>query len=389
MLAATARVTRDLDLAEECVQDAYAKALTTWSASGIPARPGAWLTTTARNRAIDLIRREAHFRETMPLLADDEIAGDPADGDDIADERLRLIFTCCHPALSQEAQVALTLRLVCGLSTAQIARAFLVTESTMAARITRAKKKIAVARIPYQVPAAEELSERIDTVLTVVDLLFTTGHVAPSGPDLMHTELISRALDLARMLTELLPADAEVKGLLALLLLTDARRAARLDPAGAPILLPDQDRSLWNQTVISEGSALVRRALRGGPAGQFVVRAAIAAVHSESPSWEATDWEEIVGLYDVLLARRPSPVAALNRAVARGFAAGPEAGLASLDELAAEPLLATYPYAAVARGEFLQQLGRIAEARAAYDEALTFTENSAERESLKQRLSKL
>jgi RNA polymerase sigma factor (sigma-70 family) len=389
VLAATARVTRDLDLAEECVQDAYAKALTAWSASGIPARPGAWLTTTARNRAIDLIRREAHFRETMPLLADDELTTGPADDDDIADERLRLIFTCCHPALSQEAQVALTLRLVCGLSTAQIARAFLVTESTMAARITRAKKKIAVARIPYQVPAAEELSERIDTVLTVVDLLFTTGHVAPSGPDLMHTELISRALDLARMLTELLPADAEVKGLLALLLLTDARRAARLDPTGVPVLLADQDRSLWNQTAISEGSALVRRALRGGPAGQFVVRAAIAAVHSESPSWEATDWEEIVGLYDVLLARRPSPVAALNRAVAKGFAAGPEAGLAALNELADEPLLATYPYAAVARGEFLQQLGRIGEARAAYEEALAFTENAAERESLNQRLAGL
>jgi RNA polymerase sigma-70 factor (ECF subfamily) len=389
VLAATARVTRDLDLAEECVQDAYTKALTAWSASGIPARPGAWLTTTARNRAVDLIRREAHFRETMPLLADDEITGGPADGDDIADERLRLIFTCCHPALAPEAQVALTLRLVCGLTTAQIARAFLVSESTMAARITRAKKKIAVARIPYEVPAAEELSERIDTVLTVVDLLFTTGHVAPSGPDLMHTELISRALDLARMLTELLPADAEVKGLLALLLLTDARRAGRLDPAGAPILLPDQDRSLWDQAAIGEGSALVRRALRGRPAGQFAVRAAIAAVHSESPSWEATDWEEIVGLYDVLLARRPSPVAALNRAVARGFAAGPEAGLASLDELATEPQLATYPYAAVARGEFLQQLGRVGEARAAYEEALAFTENAAERESLRQRLARL
>jgi RNA polymerase sigma-70 factor (ECF subfamily) len=389
VLAATARVTRDLDLAEECVQDAYAKALTAWSAAGIPARPGAWLTTTARNRAIDLIRREAHFRETMPLLAGDEFSDGPADGDDITDERLRLIFTCCHPALAPEAQVALTLRLVCGLTTAQTARAFLVTESTMAARITRAKKKIAVARIPYQVPAAEELSERIDAVLTVVDLLFTTGHVAPSGPDLMHTELISRALDLARMLTELLPADAEVKGLLALLLLTDARRAARLDPAGAPILLPAQDRSLWDQAAIGEGSALVRRALRGRPAGQFAVRAAIAAVHSESPSWEATDWEEIVGLYDVLLARRPSPVAALNRAVARGFAAGPEAGLASLEELATEPQLATYPYAAVARGEFLQQLGRVAEARAAYQEALAFTENAAERESLRHRLAGL
>jgi RNA polymerase sigma-70 factor (ECF subfamily) len=222
-----------------------------------------------------------------------------------------------------------------------------------------------------------------------VDLLFTTGHTAPSGPDLMHTELIARALDLARMLTELLPADAEVKGLLALLLLTDARRAARLDASGAPVLLPDQDRTRWDQAAIAEGSALVRRALRTGPARQFAVRAAIAAVHSESPSWEATDWAEIVGLYDVLLARRPSPVAALNRAVARGFADGPETGLAELEQLATEPRLATYPYVAVARGEFLQQLGRVAEARAAYEEALAFTENAAERESLRQRVGGL
>jgi len=389
VLAATARVTRDLDLAEECVQDAYAKALTAWSETGVPARPGAWLTTTARNRAIDLIRREASFRAALPQLVDDDIASGPADGEDIADERLRLIFTCCHPALAPEAQVALTLKLVCGLTTAQIARAFLVTESTMAARITRAKKKIAVARIPYRIPDSEDLSERIGTVLTVVDLLFTTGHVAPSGPDLMHTELISRSVDLARMLVELLPGDPEVGGLLALLLLTDARRPARLDSDGVPVLLADQDRSQWDRTAIREGLALVRRALRGRPAGQFAVRAAIAAVHSESPSWEATDWEEIVGLYDVLLARRPSPVAALNRAVAAGFAAGPEAGLAELEKLATEPQLATYPYAAVARGEFLHQLGRDAEARSAYEEAMTFTENAAERETLSRRLAEL
>jgi RNA polymerase sigma-70 factor (ECF subfamily) len=389
VLAATARVTRDLDLAEECVQDAYAKALTAWAATGVPARPGAWLTTTARNRAIDLIRREASFRAALPLLADDEFASGPAEGDDIADERLRLIFTCCHPALSPEAQVALTLRLVCGLTTAQLARAFLVSESTMAARITRAKKKIAVARIPYRIPPAEELNERVGIVLTVVDLLFTTGHVAPSGPDLMHTELISRAVDLARMLAELLPGDAEVLGLLALLLLTDARRSARVDAVGAVVLLADQDRGRWDQAAIREGLTLVRRALRLAPAGQFAVRAAIAAVHSESPSWKATDWDEIVGLYDVLLARRPSPVAALNRAVARGFAAGPEAGLAELHELATEPQLATYPYAAVARGEFLQQLGRTSEAKAAYEEALAFTENAAERDSLQRRLAGL
>ncbi|WP_112244955.1 RNA polymerase sigma factor [Kribbella monticola] len=389
VLAATARVTRDLDLAEECVQDAYAKALTVWSATGIPARPGAWLTTTARNRAIDLIRREASFRAALPLLADEEVANGPSDSEDIADERLRLIFTCCHPALAPEAQVALTLRLVCGLTTAEIARAFLVSESTMAARITRAKKKIAVARIPYRIPDAVDLTERIGTVLTVVDLLFTTGHVAPNGPDLMNTELISRALDLGRMLTELLPTDPEVTALLALMLLTDARRAARLDTTGRPVLLADQDRGRWDQAAIREGQALVRRALRRGPAGQFAVRAAIAAVHSESPSWETTDWSEIVGLYDVLLARQPSPVAALNRAVAKGFAAGPEAGLAALEELATEPQLATYPYAAVARGEFLRRLGRDREARSAYEEALTFTENAAERATLRQRLAEL
>ncbi|QNE19903.1 sigma-70 family RNA polymerase sigma factor [Kribbella qitaiheensis] len=389
VLAATARVTRDLDLAEECVQDAYAKALTTWTETGVPARPGAWLTTTARNRAIDLIRREAFFRTALPLLADEETTSGPADGEDIADERLRLIFTCCHPALAPEAQVALTLRLVCGLTTAQIARAFLVTESTMAARITRAKKKIAVARIPYRIPDAEDLSDRIEMVLTVVDLLFTTGHVAPNGPDLMNTELISRAVDLARMLVELLPGDEEVAGLLALLLLTDARRAARLGSSGAAVLLPDQDRGLWDQAAIREGQSLVRRALRRRPPGQFAVRAAIAAVHSESPSWGATDWDEIVGLYDVLIARRPSPVAALNRAVASGFAGGPEAGLAALDRLATEPQLATYPYAAVARGEFLHRLGRREEARAAFEEALTFTENKAERDSLRQRLAEL
>ncbi|MEU6849291.1 sigma-70 family RNA polymerase sigma factor [Actinacidiphila alni] len=389
VLAATVRVTRDLDLAEECVQDAYAKALTAWQAGGVPARPGAWLTTAARNRAVDLLRREAFLRKALPLLADDEYAAGPADGEDIADERLRLVFTCCHPALDPQAQVALTLRLVCGLTTAQVARAFLVSEPTMAARIIRAKKKIAAARIPYRIPDSEELPARIDAVLTVVDLLFTTGHVAPSGPQLMHTDLIARATDLARMLAGLLPGDAEVAGLLALILLTDARRAARLDASGAPVLLADQDRGRWDRAAIAEGRVLVRRALRRRPPGRFALRAAIAAVHAEAPTWEATGWEEIVGLYDLLLRRWPAPVAALNRAVAIGFARGPEAGLAALDAPGTEPYPAAYPYADLARADFLRRLGRPAEAAAAYERALSRTGNAVERDFLLARIAGL
>jgi RNA polymerase sigma factor (sigma-70 family) len=387
VLAATVRVTRDLDLAEECVQDAYAKALTAWAATGVPGRPGAWLTTAARHRAVDLLRREAFLRRTLPLLADDEYAPGPADGEEIADERLRLVFTCCHPALAPQAQVALTLRLVCGLTTAQVARAFLVSEATMAARITRAKKKITAARIPYRIPDSEDLPARVDAVLTVVDLLFTTGHVAPSGPDLMHVDLIARATDLARMLRDLLPGDTEVAGLLALILLTDARRAARLDAVGAPVLLADQDRDRWDRAAITEGQVLVRRALRRRPPGRFALRAAIAAVHAEAPSWEATDWEEIVGLYDLLIRRWPAPVAVLNRAVAIGFSRGPAAGLAALDEPATDPHLADYPYSGVARAEFLRRLGRLDQAAAAYEKALLLTENTVERDFLLARIA--
>ena len=341
VLASTVRVTRDLDLAEECVQDAYAKALVAWAATGVPGRPGAWLTTAARNRAVDLIRRAALERRTLPLLAQDEAVAGPAEGDDeFPDERLRLIFTCCHPALAPQAQVALTLRLVCGLTTAQIARAFLVTESTMAARITRAKRKIAAARIPYRIPDAAELPERVDAVLAVVDLLFTTGHTAPSGEQLVLAELVDRATQLARTLRFLLPGHPEVAGLLASVLLTDARRAARTDESGRLVLLADQDRSRWDRGAIAEGEALVRVALRARPPGPFALRAAIAAVHAEAPSWESTDWAEIVGLYDLLMRCRPTPVVALNRAVALGFAEGAEAGLAALADLAGEPTLA-------------------------------------------------
>jgi RNA polymerase sigma-70 factor (ECF subfamily) len=339
VLASTVRVTRDLDLAEECVQDAYARALATWSSRGIPGNPGAWLTTVARRRALDLLRRDATMRRSLPLLLDDQVeAGPDRSGEperpEIADDRLRLIFTCCHPALALEAQVALTLRLLCGLTTAEVARAFLVSEPTMAARITRAKKKIASARIPYRVPPGRELPARIDAVLTVVNLLFTTGHTAPSGADLVRRDLVERAFDLTRMLRALLPADADVAGLLALILLTDARRATRVAGDGRLLLLADQDRSRWDKDAIREGIALVREALRRRPPGRFALMAAIAAVHAEAPTWQDTDWREVVALYDLLVQLWPSPVVALNRAVALGLAEGPGAGLAALDALA-------------------------------------------------------
>jgi RNA polymerase sigma-70 factor (ECF subfamily) len=388
--AATVRVTRDLDLAEECVQDAYISALTAWAERGVPERPVAWLTTTARNRAVDQIRRATRLRSALPLLvADDDLVPGPQDEQDPADERLRLIFVCCHPALGLEAQVALTLRLVCGLSTARIARAFLVGEATMAARITRAKKKIALARIPYRVPDSDELPARIEAVLAVIDLVLTTGHTVPDGAELTRPDLLRLALELARMLRQLLPGDAEVAGLLALILLTGARQPARLDTHGRPVLLADQDRARWDQRAIAEGEALVRIALRRRPPGVFALRAAIAAVHAEARSWEATDWIEIVGLYDVLLRRRPSPVVALNRAVAVGFAEGPAAGLAALDELAGDPRLAAYPYLGVARADCLHRMGRTAAARRAYQESLLFTENEVERRFLLERIAGL
>jgi RNA polymerase sigma-70 factor, ECF subfamily len=386
VLAATVRVTRDIDLAEECVQDAYARALSTWGSRGVPAKPGAWLTTVARRRALDLLRRDASLRARLPLLLDEP---DPDPQPEIPDDRLRLIFTCCHPALAQRAQVALTLRLLCGLTTAEVARAFLVSEATMAARITRAKKKIATARIPYQVPPAEALPERIDAVLNVVHLLFTTGHTAPAGASLVRRDLVERALDLARMLRLLLPSDADVAGLLALILLTDARRSARVSDDGRLLLLADQDRSRWDRGAIAEGVALVHEALRRRPPGRFALMAAIAAVHAEAARWDDTDWRELIGLYDLLIDIWPSPVVALNRAVAVGFASGPAEGLAALDALATEPQLAGYAYLASARADFLRRLGRTEEARIAYEEALLLTENAVERRFLANRLEAL
>jgi RNA polymerase sigma factor (sigma-70 family) len=391
VLAATVRVTRDLDLAEECVQDAYAKALTAWPAAGVPASPGAWLTTTARRRALDLLRRDATARRALPLLRTDQVVPGPGEKDPppIGDDRLRLVFTCCHPALAQQAQVALTLRLLCGLSTAEVARAFLVSEPTMAARITRAKKKITTARIPYRVPAPAELPARVSAVCEVVYLLFTTGHAAPAGDALVRRDLLERSLDLARMLRTLLPGDPDVAGMLALLLLTEARREARVDDSGQLVLLADQDRDRWDKPAIGEGADLVREALRRRPPGRYALMAAIAAVHDQAPSWDQTDWREIVALYDLLVQLWPSPVVALNRAVAVGLADGPATGLAALDELAAEPQLAGYGYLAAARADFLRRLGRLDDARTAYQEALLLTENTVERQFLTERLTQL
>lgn len=394
VLAATVRVARDLDLAEECAQDAYARALQTWPRTGIPSRPAAWLTTVAANRARDLLRRESVRRRALPLLVVDDYVPGPeeiaAGSPDIGDDRLRLVFTCCHPALAQEAQVALTLRLVCGLSTAEVARAFLVRETAMAARITRAKKKIATARIPYRVPSRADLPERIGAVCEVVHLVFTTGHSAPVGERLVRADLVDNAIALARMLHNLLPdRDGEIGGLLALLLLTDARRASRVSPTGELVLLADQDRTRWDTGEIREGIDLLTRALHRHPPARYAVQAAIAAVHAEAPAWEDTDWAEIVGLYDVLLRLWPSPVVELNRAVALGLRDGPQAGLAALAPLLEEPALATYGYLSATRADFLRRLEQWAPAQAAYEEALMLTDNDVEREFLTRRLAEV
>jgi len=398
VLAATARVAGDLDLAEECVQDAYAAALTAWTRQGVPRNTGAWLTTAARRRAIDAKRRDAVLRAKLPLLIEPDPpvaasappgAGPAAEDDVIPDDRLRLIFTCCHPALAREAQVALTLRLVCGLTTVEIAQAFLVSEPTMAARVTRAKKKISAARIAYRVPGPAELPDRLDAVLTVVHLLYTTGHTAPGGENLVRADLVGRAIGLARMLRTLMPDEREVAGLLALILLTDARRATRADPQGRVLLLEEQDRSLWDRAVIAEGAALVPWALRGGGPGRFALQAAIAALHAEAPSYADTDWPQIVALYDALLRVWSSPVVALNRAVAVAMARGPDAGLAQIGELETDGRLSGYRYLPAAKADLLRRLGQLEAAAQAYRAALALTDNAAEREFLARRLTEV
>ncbi len=395
VLAATARVAGDIDLAEECVQEAYLSALDAWARDGIPARPGAWLTVAARRRALDAHRRDQTLRTKLPLLvepvstAETGTGGEDVDDDTIGDDRLRLVFTCCHPALAREAQVALTLRLVCGLTTVEIAEAFLVPEATMAARVTRAKKKISAARIAYRVPAAAELPDRLDAVLTVVHLLYTTGHTAPSGHDLVRRDLVERALDLARMLRALMPDEREVRGLLALLLLTDARRDTRSTPDGRLVLLEDQDRSRWDHAAIAEGTALVVEALRGGRPGRFALQAAIAALHTEAASYAETDWAQVGQLYDELLRVWPSPVVALNRAVATSMVDGPAAALAEIEALTADGRLASYRYLAATRADLLRRLGRSEEAIRAYREALELADNAQERDFLSGRIQSL
>jgi RNA polymerase sigma factor (sigma-70 family) len=396
VLAATVRVTRDLDLAEECVQDSYAAALRTWPTAGIPDNPTAWLTTTARRRAIDAIRRDAALRARLPLLVVPKAEpGEPAAGrpdadaeteaaaarlsEAVPDERLRLIFICCHPALAQEAQLALTLRLVCGMSVPDIARAFLVSEPTMAARITRAKKKISVARIPYRIPRAAELGDRLGAALAVIHLLFTAGHTAPSGPSLVRADLVDQAMRLTRMLRELMPDSADVRGLRALLLVTDARRATRTDAGGRLLRLSEQDRSQWDSAALAEAHEEIVGCLRAGPPGRYALQAAIAALYAEAASYDQTDWPQIVELYDRLLEVWPSPVVALNRAVPLAMVDGPLAALAEVERLNADGRLSGYQYLHAIRADLLTRLGRAGQAADAYRQALALTTNEAER----------
>jgi RNA polymerase sigma-70 factor (ECF subfamily) len=387
VLAATVRVTRDIDAAEEAVQDAYVQALRTWERDGLPDRPGAWLTTVARRNALNVLRRRQTLETKQPLLLEPESTEMPGpDTDTIPDDRLRLIFTCCHPALAQEAQIALTLRLVCGVTTPDIAQAFLVAESTMAARLTRAKKKIAAAHIPYAVPSAGELPERVDTVLAVIHLLYATGHTAPSGDDLVRDELTGRALDLARLLRVLLPADREAAGLLALLLVHHARRATRTDGHGRLLRLEEQDRAAWDRELIAEADRLVMAALEAGPPGRFTLQAAIAALHAQAPSYAETDWRQILTLYDELLRIWPSPVVALNRAVVVSMVDGPEAALTEVDVLERDGRLAGYRYLPSTKADLLHRLGRDTEAADAYRAALALSDNAAEQEFLAERV---
>lgn len=398
VLAATARVTRDLNLAEECVQEAYAAALVSWVRDGIPDNPVAWLTTTAKRRSVDAIRREQFLRSKLPLLVEpDELMPEVAMNEPVdpaaelpavPDERLRLIFICCHPALAQDAQLALILRLVCGVSTGDIARAFLVSEPTMAAKMTRAKKKIAATRIPYRVPASAELPERLRGVLGVVHLLFTTGHTAPSGANLLRTDLVDQALQLARMLRELMPDEREVWGLLALLLVTDARRATRVDSNGRLLRLEDQDRSVWDRPAIAEAHELIMDGLRGGRPGRYVLQAAIASLYAEAATYDQTDWPQIVTLYDGLLEVWPSPVVALNRTVAVAMVHGPAKALAEIEELEGDARLTDYQYLPAIKADLLQRLNRPNEALIAYRRAFELTKNEAERQFLAERIAR-
>ncbi len=392
VLATLIRLLGDFDVAEEALHDAFTAAVEQWPRDGVPTNPRAWLVSTGRFKAIDAMRRRALFDASLAKLAEQLHAdtSDVAEWNDegVEDDRLRLIFTCCHPALPADAQVALTLREVCGLTTEEIARAFLTGAPTVAQRIVRAKAKIRDARIPYQVPSRADLPGRLDTVLRVVYLVFTEGYSASSGASLTRSDLSGEAIRLGRLLIELLP-EPEVVGLLALMLLHESRRPARTSPAGELVLLDDQDRSLWNRDQIAEGSALMERALSSRRFGPYTLQAAIAAVHAEAPNAAATDWAQIVGLYDVLARADPSPVVELNRAVAVAMRDGPLAGLALIDAILARGDLRDYHLAHSARADLCRRLGRTAEARASYERALRLTRQEPERRFLERRLGEL
>lgn len=390
LLAALVHRFGDLDLAEDVAAEAIEAALVHWPVRGVPAKPGAWLLTTARRKAVDRLRRDQVYAARLAVLQVDSERAAPSHtpdaGSEMPDERLQLFFTCAHPALPAEDRVALTLRCLAGLETPEVARAFLVPTATMAQRIVRAKKKIRQARIPFRVPDPDELPERLPGVLQVLYSVFTEGYVASSGPDLQRLDLAEESIRLVRILRRLLPGEREVTGLLALMLLIHARRAARTGPDGEIVLLADQDRARWDHALIAEGTALVPVALTGGPPGPYGVQAAIAALHDEAPDAASTDWPQIVALYDVLSALAPSPVVAVNRAVAVAMRDGPEAGLALLDALADEPRLRGYHPYSTARGELLHRLGRDDEAAVAYRRALEQAGTEPEREHLRRRL---
>ena len=394
VLATLIRLLGDFDLAEEALHDAFAAAVEQWPREGVPANPRAWLISTGRFKAIDRARRRARFDASVGELAE-RLDAEAREAEDraidleaVEDDRLRLIFTCCHPALPPDAQIALTLREVCGLTTEEIARAFLTAPSTIAQRIVRAKTKIRVAKIPYQVPSRTELPERLDAALHVIYLVFNEGYAASSGATLIRTDLSGEAIRLGRLLVELLP-EPEGMGLLALMLLHESRRAARTSADGDLVLLDDQDRSVWNREQIGEGCALVERALSSRRFGPYTLQAAIAAVHAEAPTAADTDWRQIVGLYDVLMRADSSPVVELNRAAAVAMRDGPAAGLAQIDAILARGDLADYALAHSARAELARRLGRTADARAAYERALALTRQEPQRRFLERRLATL
>jgi RNA polymerase sigma-70 factor (ECF subfamily) len=391
VLATLIRLLGDFDIAEEALHDAFTAAVEQWPRDGVPTNPRAWLVSTGRFKAIDAIRRRARFDALAAEIPEQLDAGTEImewNDEGVEDDRLRLIFTCCHPALSPDAQVALTLREVCGLTTEEIARAFLTAPPTVAQRIVRAKAKIRDAHIPYEVPARADLQDRLDTVLRVIYLVFNEGYSASSGASVTRHDLSAEAIRLGRLLAELLP-EPEVMGLLALMLLHESRRAARTSPVGGLILLGDQDRSLWNRDQIAEGSALVERSLSSRRFGPYTIQAAIAGVHAKAPNAAATDWAQIVELYDVLARAEPSPVVELNRAVAVAMHDGPLVGLMLIDAILARGDLADYHLAHSARADLCRRLGRTAEARASYERALALARQEPERRFLEGRLGEL